>query len=697
MYKTFFIALEIGMVTACCSESTDKRTYQYPAARQENIREDYHGVSVNDPYRWLEEPLSQETNQWVAAQQKITDKFLSHFPDREKIRTQLTHLLNFRRYSLPNKAGDYYFYWRNDGLQNQSVLYRSRDLSGIPEIVIDPNTFSKDGTVAIDATFLTKDGTLLVYTVATHGSDWKEIKILNVSTGELYPETIGNCKHSSAAWKKDNSGFYYNRFVREGGLEDGVYWHTLGSDPSQDLLVYKNHDPQEVHSAGVTEDGNYVLLYTSRGCSEKNAIAFRPIDSVEEFTPIFDKFDSQYAFCGNIGSLFYFFTDQAAERGRIITINVAEDIARWHTLIPEGAEILTSASIINQHLICNFRSHALDNIKIYDLKGNFLSTLPLPTVGSAGYSGNQDNEDLFVALTSFLYPSTIFKYDFINNSLNKVWDCGADFEANLYETKQIFYTSADGTQVRMFISHKKGLALDGNNPTLLYGYGGFNVSLTPFFSTSVLLWLEQGGVFAVANIRGGDEYGAPWHEQAILGNRQRAFDDFIAAGEWLVSNNYTSSNLLAINGGSNGGLLVGVCMQQRPDLFGAVISEVPVTDMLRFHKFTAGRYWVTEYGDVNNPADFESMYAYSPLHTVKEGVAYPPLLVTSADTDDRVVPMHSKKWVARLQEASKGNNLVLLRYETAAGHGAGKPTSKRIDESTDKYTFLFKIFGMAFK
>lgn len=697
MYKAFFIALGIGMVTACSSKPADKKTYEYPVARQEKIIEDYHGVPVSDPYRWLEEPLSQETQQWVAAQQKITSNFLSHFPDREKIRGRLTHLLNFKRYSLPTKAGNYYFYWRNDGLQNQSVLYRSQDFTSTPEIVVDPNSFSKDGTVAIENTSLTQDGTLLAYTVATHGSDWKEIKILNVTTGKLYPETISNCKFSSVAWKKDNSGFYYNRFLREGGHEDGVYWHTLGADPSLDQLVYKNHDPQEVHNAGVTEDGNYLLLYTNRGCSEKNAIAFRPIDSVEGFTPIFDKFDNQYAFCGNVGSLFYFFTDQGAERGRIITIDVVKDVTSWHTLIPQAQDILTSASIVNQHLMCNFRKDAHDHLKIYDLKGNFINEIPLPTVGSAGYSGQETSDDFFVAFTSFLYPSTIFKYDFTNNSLNKVWDIGVDFDANSYETKQIFYTSADGTQVPMFISHKKGLVLDGNNPALLYGYGGFNVSLTPFFSTAVILWLEQGGIFAVANIRGGDEYGAGWHEQAVLENRQRAFDDFIAAGEWLVNNKYTNAKRLAINGGSNGGLLVGVCMQQRPDLFGAIISEVPVTDMLRFHKFTAGRYWVTEYGDVNNPVDFKSMYAYSPLHTVKEGVAYPPILVTSADTDDRVVPMHSKKWVARLQEASKGNNLVLLRYETAAGHGAGKPTSKRLDESTDKYTFLFKVFGMEFK
>ncbi len=673
------------------------QSYAYPRTHKDSAVDNFHGTQVADPYRWLENKDSEETKRWITAQQQLTEDFLASCPAREKIKNRITHLWNFKKYSAPSKAGDYYFYWHNNGLQNQYVLYRAKNLTDEPILVIDPNKLSIDGTVSIESTDITKDGSLIAYSVSIHGSDWKEVKVLNIETGKELSDIIKWCKHTSVSWKPDNSGFYYNRFLEQEGSEDGVYWHSLGTDQSQDQLVYKNHDPKQTHGIGVTEDEDYLLLTTSTGCSEKNNVAFRAIDSQDPFTPIFDGFDSKYAFAGNVGSLFYFLTDKEAPRGRVITVDIDKDVSAYKTVIPQGKDTLDSASIINNRLVCHFMQDAHSSIRIYSLDGLHLSDIPLPTVGSASYSGKQDDTELFVTFTSFLYPTVIFRYNFTDNPLTQVWPVGVDFDPAPYVTKQIFYQSKDGTKVPMFVTHKKDLLLDGNNPTFLYGYGGFNQSITPFFSVSAVNWLEQGGVFVIANIRGGDEYGFQWHEEAMLHKKQNVFDDFIAAGEWLIANKYTNPKRLAINGGSNGGLLVGACMQQRPDLFGAAISQVPVTDMLRFHKFTAGRYWVSEYGDVTNLEDFKTMYAYSPLHTVQDGVAYPPIMVTSADTDDRVVPMHSKKWVARLQEASNGKNLVLLRYETAAGHGAGKPTTKIIEENADKYAFLFKIFDMEFK
>ena len=693
----FFCLLIVGSNVVC--NSVDPSTnYVYPATELSTVIDNFHGIEVVDHYRWLENQQAEKTVAWVGLQNDLTAKFLAECPARAKIRERLTRLWNYKKYSAPTKYGDYYFFWKNDGLQNQYVLYRVRDLTDAPILVIDPNKLSVDGTVAIEDTCITKDGSLLAYSISTHGSDWKEIKILNIETGVMYSEILKWCKFTNFTWKNDNSGLYYNRFSQDDGYAEGVYWHALGTDQSQDLLIYKDQKKECVAAPCITDDGCYLLLVTSEGAGEKNSVAFRPINSQDSFTPIFDSFDFKYTFVGNIGSEFYFLTDNEAPQGRVIAIDVVNDVKCWRVVLPQSKDILSAASIVHNKLICHFMQDAQSSLRIYALDGAYVSNIALPTAGSASYSySSQKSSEIFITFTSFLYPTTIFRYSFEDLAFTQVWSVGVDFDPSLYETKQIFYQSADGTKVPMFITHKKGLNLNKNNPTLLYGYGGFNVSITPFFSLGVTNWLEQGGVFAIANIRGGDEYGSAWHEAAILGKRQNAFDDFIAAGEWLVANSYTNPSKLAISGGSNGGLLVGVCMQQRPDLFGAVISQVPVTDMLRFHKFTAGCYWVSEYGDVNKPEDFKAMYAYSPLHTVQEGVKYPPLLVTSADTDDRVVPLHSKKWVARLQAASGGNNLILLRYETKAGHGGGMPTTKQIEDVTDRYAFLFKVFNMEFK
>lgn len=689
--------LLIVSINVACKPFEKSKKYVYPVAPTSNIVENFHGVQIADPYRGLEDQNSRETQQWLEAQNNLTKNFFVNCSAREKISQRLTQLWNYKKYSAPTKHGDYYFYWANNGLQNQFVLYRVKTLTDTPVSVIDPNQLSIDGTVAIADTMITRDGELLAYSVSTHGSDWKEIRIMNVETGKAYLDKLKWCKHTGFVWKNDNSGLYYNRFLQKEGYEEGVYWHKLNTDQSQDELVYKSKQKEHVTAPCITDDGNYLLLITSSGTGEKNSVAFRSIDSTGEFKSIFDAFDYKYGFVGSVGSVFYFLTDNGASQGRLIAVDVNQDVKNWRVIIPAGKDILSSVGIVNKQLICHFMKDAHSCLKIYSLEGEFIRNITLPTAGSASYSyATQDSTELFVTFTSFLYPTTIFRYGCQDDMLTQVWPVGINFDPELYETKQIFYASADGTKVPMFITHKKNISLDGNNTTLLYGYGGFNVSITPFFSLGVVAWLEQGGVFAVANIRGGAEYGTAWHEAAILEKRQNAFNDFIAAGEWLVKNNYTNPHRLAISGGSNGGLLVGVCMQQRPDLFGAVISQVPVADMLRFHKFTSGCYWVSEYGDVSKPEDFRAMYAYSPLHTVKDGIKYPPILVTSADTDDRVVPLHSKKWVARLQAASNGDNLILLRYETKAGHGAGKPTTKQIEEATDKYAFLFKIFDMKF-
>ncbi len=677
--------------------NADAVKYSYPITRQDNIVDDFHGTKVADPYRWLEEQNSDETKAWVDAQVKLTDDFFVTCSAREKIKERLTKLWNYKKISAPSKVGDYYFYSKNDGLQNQSVLYRVKNLTETPVVVLDPNTFSNDGTVSIENTVITEDGSIIAYALSTHGSDWKEIKILNIDSGIMYPETLVDCKFTSFSWKHDNSGFFYNRFSPVDDFEDGVYWHALGTDQATDQLIYKNDQKDFIHAPCVTEDGKYLILVTVTGCSTKNNVAYRSIDSDGDFIKVFDGFQNKYDFIGNVDSTFYFLTDSDASPGRVISLDVNQRLTDVQEVIPQSKNILSSMAIINNRLVGHFMQDAHSRISVYNLDGTYLNDIALPTVGSAGFSGRQKSAELFISFTSFLYPSTVFRYDFATNALTQVWDVGVKFDPSGYETKQVFYQSADGVTVPMFITHKKDMNMDGNNPTFLYAYGGFAVDITPFFSLAAVNWLEQGGVFVVANIRGGGEYGQEWHESAIIEKRQNAFNDFIAAGEWLINNNYTNSSKLAINGGSNGGLLVGVCMQQRPDLFGAVVSDVPVVDMLRFPLFTGGRYWMTEYGDVTNPEHFKALYGYSPVHTVKAGVKYPPIMVTSADTDTRVVPLHAKKWVASLQTASTGENLVLLRYDTKSGHGAGKPTAKIIEGLSDKYAFLFKVLGMEFK
>ena len=712
LYTRIFIAITVSV--ALCSGCqrttlTEPSTVKlvYPPARKDSTIDIYHGIEVADPYRWLEGPDSNETQTWVAQQNKLTADFLATFTAKDKIKARLTNLYNYPRYSAPLKKNSRYFFWKNDGLQNQSVLYMQKTLQGEPAVVINPNLLSQDGTIALTTTAFSKDGTLLAYGLSESGSDRQKIKIHNVDSRRDYHETIQWCRFAKIAFKHNNEGFFYNRFPDPNTVppEDQtnyskVYWHKLGTDQAADKLIYERPDDKELSLAPlITEDGKFLILDVYRGTDTKNRIYYRPVQSTEPFIKLLDEADASYEFIANIGSVFYFNTDLEAPRRRIIAIDVNNPgRENFRQIIPEQRNVIDYAAFINNHFVIAYMHDVHHLLKIYDHSGNFVRQIPLPTLGTVtGLSGKQNDTEMFFAFTSFLFPTAIYRYDFTNDKLAVFRKGEIDFDSSLYQTKQVFYHSKDGTRIPMFITHKKDLKLNGSNPTLLYGYGGFYICRRPSFSVATLTWLEQGGVYAVANIRGGAEYGENWHKAGMLDKKQNVFDDFIAAAEWLIENKYTNPKKLAIKGGSNGGLLTAACMLQRPDLFGAVICQVPVIDMLRYHKFTVGRYWIPEYGNAEaNPNQFKFLYAYSPLHNVKDGAEYPPILVTSADTDDRVVPSHSKKFVATLQAKAARKNPVLLRVETKAGHGRGKPISKKIDELTDVYAFLFKILKIPY-
>lgn len=677
----------------------------YPPARMDaSVVDDYHGTKVADPYRWLENPDSPEVMDWVEAENQLTRAFVAT-PAREKVKTRLTKLWNYPKYGLPKKRGGRYFFTKNEGLQNQSVLYMQKGLVATPEVVIDPNLLSADGTIALSATEYTKDGTLLAYALSAKGSDEQEFKIRNLDTGKDYDEVLKYCKFTDVAWKPNKEGFFYNRYPdpstvapEDRNRYNKLYWHKLETPQTEDVLVYERPDQKDFgFSPSITDDGKYLVLNVWHGTDPKNRIYYKELEMDGPVVKLLDEADAMYNPIHNVGSLFYFHTDLNAPRGRIIALDVKNPArGNWKEILPEGADVISSVYAINNQFVVVYKHHAHNQLKIYNTDGSFVRDIELPTIGTAaGVSGKPEDSEMFFNFTSFLYPTTIFRYDFKTNRTIVFQKPEVDFDPAGYETKQVFYPSKDGTKIPMFLTHKKGLKLNGANPVWLYGYGGFNISKTPFFSTSKLIWLEGGGVFAVANLRGGDEYGEEWHQAGMLEKKQNVFDDFIAAGEWLIANKYTNSSKLVINGGSNGGLLVAACMLQRPELFGAVVCQVPVIDMLRYHKFTVGHYWVPEYGNAaENPGHFKFLYAYSPLHNIKKGTAYPPAIITSADTDDRVVPAHAKKFAAAIQVADAGKNPLLLRVETKAGHGAGKPTNKVIEEQSDIYAFVFKVLGM---
>ena len=683
--------------------------FKYPETKRENVVEEIFGVAVPDPYRWLETDVreSSEVADWVTQQNEVTFGYLKKLPYRDEIEQRLTKLWNYEKYSAPFKAGGRYYFSKNDGLQNQSVVYRQDRLDAEPVVLLDPNQWSAEGVAALTGLQFTENGKHVAFGRADKGSDWQIWQVMEIESGKILDDEIRWIKFGGVQWSHDESGFYYSRFpeVKEGeefqslNFNQKIYFHRLGDSQADDRLVLETPDePKWSLSPTVTEDGKFLIVTISVGTANKYRIKYQRLDQPEApFVDLIDNFDHEFNFIGNEGDTLFFMTDWQTPRKSVIAINVNHpEQAAWRRIIPEAKETLQGVSLVGNTFFADYLEDAKSSVKLFALDGKHLRDVELPGIGSAGgFGGRRDHDETFYSFSSFNTPPQNYRYDLASGTSTLLRTAQVDFDPADYEVKQVFFQSKDGARVPMFICHKKGIELDGKNPTLLYGYGGFAISLTPSFSISRLQWMEMGGVFAMPNLRGGGEYGEEWHQAGIKTRKQNVFDDFIAAGEWLVENQYTSPQHLAIQGGSNGGLLVGACLTQRPDLFGACLPAVGVMDMLRFQKFTAGRYWTDDYGSAEeSESEFKALLAYSPYHNLRNGTAYPPTLVTTADTDDRVVPGHSFKFAARIQEAQGGSAPVMIRIETKAGHGAGKPTSKQIEEIADQWAFLVKHLGM---
>lgn len=678
----------------------------YPKAKKVDQVDDYHGTKVADPYRWLEDDNSAETKAWVEAENKVTFGYLNEIPARAKIKRRLTKLWDYEKYGVPFKEGGRYFYSKNDGLQNQAVIYTADSLEATPRVLMDPNRLSTDGTVALAGYSISEDGRHMAYGVSDAGSDWVTYHVRDIESTTDTTDLIQWVKFSGASWTKDGRGFFYSRYdepneqtkLKQANFFQKLYYHKLGTPQSQDALVYERPDQKEWGFAGqVTDDGRYLIISVWKGTEQKNRVFYKDLQAPgAKVVELLNDFDAEYAFVDNDGPIFFFQTDLNAPRGRLVAVDTRRPAkSEWKELVPESKATLQGVSLVGDHFFCSYLKDAYSEIKEYELDGKHLRDVPLPGLGTAGgFGGKRKDTETFYSYTSFATPATVYRYDVQSGKSSIFKKPKVDFNPDQYETKQIFYSSKDGTPIPMFITYKKGLALDGNNPTYLYGYGGFKASMTPSFSVSNVVWMEMGGVYAMPNLRGGGEYGQEWHDAGRLKNKQNVFDDFIAAAQWLIANHYTRTEKLAIGGGSNGGLLVGACLTQRPDLFGAALPAVGVMDILRFHKFTIGWAWKSDYGCSDNPEDFKTQIAYSPLQNIKPGTSYPATLVTTADHDDRVVPAHSFKFAATLQEDQAGKAPVLIRIETRAGHGAGKPTAKIIEEQADKWGFLVRVLGM---
>jgi prolyl oligopeptidase len=678
-----------------------ERRIVYPDSPRVHQVDDYHGVKVEDPYRWLEDLDSPGTHAWVAAQNRVTAAYLAAIPEREPIRRRLTELWNYERYGVPAQHGGRYFFTRNDGLQNQNVLYRVDTLAGEPKVLLDPNTLSQDGTIALTGWSVSEDGKLLAYGLSSGGSDWQEWHVREVETGRDLPDHLKWVKFSGAAWTHDGKGFFYSRYgepregrpLEEANFYQKLYYHRLGAPQSADELVHQRPDAKEMgFIADVTEDGRYLVIHAWRGTETQNAVFYKDLQQPgSQVTELPGAFDAEYAYIANDGPLFWFRTDLGAPRGRMIAIDLRDPAReRWREVIPQAEETLQGATCLNDTFVVHYLKDAHSQVRQFDLHGRFLREVPLPGLGTVeGFTGRCKDRETFYAFNGYTTPGTIYRYDLRTGHASVFRRPEIrGFDPGRYESRQVFLASKDGTRIPMFLTYRKGLKLDGSNPTYLIGYGGFGVSLTPAFSPAHVVWMERGGVYAVVNLRGGGEYGEEWHQAGSKLKKQNVFDDFIAASQWLIANGYTSSRKLGIAGYSNGGLLTAACMVQRPELYGAVIVGVGVLDMLRFHKFTIGWGWTSDYGSPDNPAEFKAIYAYSPYHNLKPGTAYPPTLITTADHDDRVVPAHSFKFAAALQYDNAGPHPTLIRIETRAGHGGGKPISKRIEETSDELAFL---------
>ena len=713
--KRGLTAAGILLAVVGCATAPKMSKFIYPDARKGAQVDDYHGTKVADPYRWLEDPDSPESRAWIEAENKITFDFLGKIPEREKIRARLTELWNYERFGIPFREGGHYFITRNDGLQNQSVLYTLDSLNSDLKLLLDPNKLSSDGTVALKGSAISEDGKLMAYGLSTAGSDWEEWKVRDVATAKDLDDDLKWIKFSGASFTKDGKGFFYSRYdeptnaatnLRSVNYFQKLYYHVVGTPQSQDILVYHRPDQKEWGFGGeVSEDGKYLIISISQGTDVRNRLFYKSLkhdngtlagikeNKVVELIP---DLEANYNFIANDGPNFYMLTDLNAPKSKVIAIDTTKPgKENWKTIIHETQDTLRGVSLLRERWFAHYMKDAQSVIRVFKKDGARDHDVKLPGIGSVGgFGGKRNDKETFYAFTSFIRPTTIYRYDVETGESTIFKQPKVKFNSDDYETKQIFYKSKDGTRVPMFISHKKGLKLDGNNPTLLYAYGGFNISLTPSFSPAILTWMEMGGVYAQPNLRGGGEYGEEWHQAGMKSHKQNVFDDFIAAAEWLIANKYTRTPKLAISGGSNGGLLIGACMTQRPDLYGACLPAVGVMDMLRFHKFTIGWAWVSDYGSADNAEDFKWLYKYSPLHNIKPGIKYPATLITTADHDDRVVPAHSFKFAATLQAAQAGPKPVLIRIETKAGHGAGKPTAKIIEEAADRYAFLVKTLDM---
>jgi prolyl oligopeptidase len=751
-YKIILSLLVVAVGAA--GAQTQSAPIGYPAAARGTQVDVYHGVSIADPYRWLEDTDSPETKAWVEAENKVTESFLATIPERTAIKNRLTTLWNYARFSAPFKEGGRYFFLENTGLQNQSILYVQDGRGATPRVLLDPNLLSSDGTVSLAGQTASDDGHYLAYSISTSGSDWREVRVRDVNNARDLSDTLKWVKFSNISWTHDNKGFFYSRYDEQPSgnkmtnvnRNQKLYYHRLGRPQSRDDLIYDRPDqPDWLLSGSVTDDGQYLIITVSQGTDVRNRLYFIDLDNSGKpltnnpVVRLIDKLDAEYEFIGNRATTFYVRTDRNAPKGRIVAISIdnpRED--RWATVVAESKDALVSAITAGDDIVAHYLQDAHSTIRFFtssrddrrreqrprgqpqqprnpggvydDTSTSPLTRGPAPLTG-AGFSprgelslpgigtineihGKQGDDELFYSFTSFLYPTTVYKYD-LNSRKNEVFRAPkVAFDPSQYETRQVFYTSKDGTRVPMFITAKKGVPLDGTNPTVLYAYGGFNISSTPSFSTANAVWLEMGGIYALANIRGGGEYGKAWHEGGMLANKQNVFDDFIAAAEYLIKQRYTSTPKLAIRGGSNGGLLVGAVMTQRPELFGAAIPEVGVMDMLRFQKFTIGWAWTSDYGSSDDPEQFKYLRAYSPLQNIKPATCYPPTLALTADHDDRVVPGHTFKFVATMQAAQSCANPILARIETKAGHGGGTPTTKQIDQAADRFAFLVRELHM---
>ena len=676
----------------------------YPRSRKSDQIDNVHGVAIPDPYRWLEELDAPETAAWVESQNRVTFDFLDKIPARERIKKRLKTLWNYERFGAPFKKNDRYFYFKNNGLQNQSVLYTQSSLDTEPKALIDPNTLSSDGTVSLTVLSVSEDAELVVYGVSASGSDWETWKVRQISSGQDLSDNLSQIKFSSPVWNKTGNGFYYGRYDGDPSKMENVnrfqklYFHKLGEAQSQDVLIYHRPDQEEWgFSADLSEDGRFLFILVWKGTDPKSLVFWKDLENPDgTVQELVSEFTAKFTPVGDDGKTFWFLTDWNAPRGRLIGIALASlgEMA-WSELIPQSSDTLEDVSVVGNQFLAGYLHDAHSVVLAYSFEGKFLGEILLPGLGTVGgFSGERKNQETFFTFTGFTFPATVYRLDFSTGVSTVFRKPTLDFDAARFETHQAFCKGKDGVRIPIFLVHRLGLDLNGNNPTYLYGYGGFGISLTPSFSTGNLPWLEMGGILAIACIRGGGEYGEEWHQAGSKGKKQNCFDDFIATAEWLISTGYTCASRLAIGGGSNGGLLVAASMIQRPDLFAAVLPAVGVMDMLRFHKFTIGWAWVSDYGSPEDPEEFKNLLAYSPLHNLTADVKYPATFVTTADHDDRVVPSHSFKFIATLQEVQSGPAPILIRVETKAGHGAGKPMTKVIEEAADRWAFLVKILGI---